>query len=123
MNRTMFGIAVAALATIAAFGFQTATSSDSNTISASRIEILNGAGTVVVVLDSDADGNGRITVLDQAQNQLASLPLATSGKQIQARSTSPESSSPGRCQAITKKGTQCSRNAQPGSAYCWQHKK
>jgi len=29
--------------------------------------------------------------------------------------------SPGRCQAITKSGTQCSRNAQPGRAYCWQH--
>ena len=26
-----------------------------------------------------------------------------------------------RCQAITKKGTQCSRNAQAGSSYCWQH--
>jgi len=31
------------------------------------------------------------------------------------------SSSPGRCQAITKKGTQCKRNAAPGSRYCWQH--
>ncbi len=27
----------------------------------------------------------------------------------------------GRCQAITKKGTQCKRNARPGSAFCWQH--
>ena len=27
----------------------------------------------------------------------------------------------GRCQAITKKGTQCSRQAEPGSKYCWQH--
>jgi hypothetical protein len=26
-----------------------------------------------------------------------------------------------RCQATTKKGTQCSRNAQAGSSYCWQH--
>jgi micrococcal nuclease len=29
--------------------------------------------------------------------------------------------SPGRCQAITKKGTQCKRNAKSGSRYCWQH--
>ncbi len=29
----------------------------------------------------------------------------------------------GRCQAITKKGTQCSRNAQAGSNYCWQHQR
>ena len=27
----------------------------------------------------------------------------------------------GRCQAFTKKGKQCSRNAKPGSIYCWQH--
>lgn len=27
----------------------------------------------------------------------------------------------GRCQAITKKGTQCKRTAKPGSKYCWQH--
>lgn len=27
----------------------------------------------------------------------------------------------GRCQATTKKGTQCSRMAKPGSNYCWQH--
>lgn len=26
-----------------------------------------------------------------------------------------------RCKAITAKGTQCSRNAEPGSDYCWQH--
>jgi hypothetical protein len=26
-----------------------------------------------------------------------------------------------RCQATTKKGTQCKRNAKPGSSYCWQH--
>ena len=27
----------------------------------------------------------------------------------------------GRCEAITKKGTRCSRRAQPGSRFCWQH--
>lgn len=27
----------------------------------------------------------------------------------------------GRCQAITKKGTQCKRTASHGSKYCWQH--
>ncbi len=40
---------------------------------------------------------------------------------------SPKTQSPSRaaesarCQAITKKGTQCLRNAKPGSRYCWQH--
>ncbi len=28
-----------------------------------------------------------------------------------------------RCQAITRKGTQCSRMANPGSSYCWQHQR
>jgi colicin import membrane protein len=28
-----------------------------------------------------------------------------------------------RCKAITSEGTQCTRNAEPGSKYCWQHKK
>jgi hypothetical protein len=27
----------------------------------------------------------------------------------------------GRCQATTKKGTQCKRSAKAGSNYCWQH--
>lgn len=27
----------------------------------------------------------------------------------------------GQCQATTKKGSQCKRNAQSGSIYCWQH--
>jgi len=27
----------------------------------------------------------------------------------------------GRCQATTKKGLQCSRKAQAGRSYCWQH--
>ena len=27
----------------------------------------------------------------------------------------------GRCQATTKKGTQCKRNAQADRSYCWQH--
>lgn len=31
--------------------------------------------------------------------------------------------SSGRCQATTQKGTQCSRKAQAGSLYCWQHQR
>jgi len=27
------------------------------------------------------------------------------------------------CEAITKKGTRCSRKAKSGSRYCWQHQK
>ena len=41
--------------------------------------------------------------------------------------TAPKTTTPSRavsvrrCQATTKKGTQCSRNAQTGRSYCWQH--
>jgi endonuclease G len=31
--------------------------------------------------------------------------------------------SDGRCQAITQKGTRCKRKSEAGSRYCWQHKK
>ena len=44
---------------------------------------------------------------------------------IDERSAPPASAQPAprstRCQATTKKGTQCSRRAQAGSSYCWQH--
>jgi hypothetical protein len=36
-------------------------------------------------------------------------------------SETPTGSDDGRCQAITQKGTQCSRRASAGSRYCWQH--
>lgn len=36
---------------------------------------------------------------------------------------SPDSESvSGRCQATTKAGAQCKRNAAAGSSYCWQHR-
>ncbi len=41
----------------------------------------------------------------------------------EVRPATPRESAPaaGRCQATTKKGTQCSRAAKAGSRYCWQH--
>ena len=36
-------------------------------------------------------------------------------------SQSKASTSSGRCQAITQKGTQCKRTAQAGRRFCWQH--
>lgn len=38
---------------------------------------------------------------------------------VKREQSAPVSSS--QCQATTKKGTQCSRRAQPGRSYCWQH--
>jgi hypothetical protein len=46
---------------------------------------------------------------------------AVSHTPFQTAPTPPADS--GRCQATTKKGTQCSRRAQPGSHYCWQHQR
>ena len=43
----------------------------------------------------------------------AAVPATAAPKNVPATS--------GRCQAKTKKGTQCSRNAQAGRNYCWQH--
>ena len=42
--------------------------------------------------------------------------LVTTSKVKKSSSTYPT-----RCKAITQKGRQCSRNAQKGSSYCWQH--
>ncbi len=44
---------------------------------------------------------------------------ATPSPQSNYQRSAPSAS--GRCQATTKKGTQCKRNARPGSSYCWQH--
>lgn len=49
-----------------------------------------------------------------ATSQLA-VPSTTAVNGVQLDTTS------GRCQAITAAGTQCTRKAQPGSKYCWQH--
>lgn len=54
-----------------------------------------------------ASGAGKQALQDSAKQGLTSNPGAT----------------PGRCKAITSKGTQCSRTADVGSEYCWQHKK
>jgi len=57
----------------------------------------------------------KTTNLNQVPDtQIAPLPL-TSIKENSINTTS------GRCQAITKAGTQCSRNSKGGSDYCWQH--
>jgi len=48
---------------------------------------------------------------------------AAEAKQTEKAKAAEEESYSGRCQATTKKGTQCKRNASAGSKYCWQHKR
>ena len=54
----------------------------------------------------------------QLNNQSGNL----SQSQVQPGAEKSINTSTGKCQAITSKGTQCSRNAAAGSNYCWQHK-
>ena len=58
------------------------------------------------------------------QGQMQQSNDATKQKVIPSASPKKETSvqpKSTRCQATTKKGTQCSRAAKPGSNYCWQH--
>ena len=38
-----------------------------------------------------------------------------------APAAEPQAGQPGRCIAVKADGTRCSRDAQEGSRYCWQH--
>lgn len=59
-----------------------------------------------------------------AEGVTGSAPAPTPPAPVKAYSapaSSGSSSSSGQCAATTKKGTRCSRRAQPGRAYCYQH--
>ncbi len=45
-----------------------------------------------------------------------------SNNEVSTPTSKPKPAYSGRCQATTKAGTQCKRNAASGSSYCWQHK-
>jgi opacity protein-like surface antigen len=47
---------------------------------------------------------------------------ATASTTATAKKTKPKTTTKGtRCEAMTAKGTQCTRAAQAGSKFCWQH--
>jgi colicin import membrane protein len=64
--------------------------------------------------------NGKLQTELATKNTLVTDP--DESKTTKQNAITPNTSS-GRCQAITVKGTQCTRSADPGSKYCWQHKK
>jgi hypothetical protein len=75
----------------------------------------------VTVLDTIA-GWARITVEGW-------IPVAAVADRLSAAAPGISSTVPGKtkagarqCEAITKKGTRCKRNAEPNSRYCWQHR-
>lgn len=64
----------------------------------------------------------QLRVNTPAQNQATSSENNTPNNNkpnVKREQSAPVSSS--QCQATTKKGSQCSRRAQPGRSYCWQH--
>lgn len=59
-------------------------------------------------------GKASLVTVQKAQDNKAS-------QTIVIVSTKTLKNKPTRCQAITKKGTQCKRQAEAGSVFCWQH--
>jgi regulator of replication initiation timing len=76
------------------------------------------------ILDIKTENLTYKSEIDQLRTQLTSNSNASSNPSNSAISTQNTSKSQanGRCQAITAKGTQCSRTAESGSNYCWQHR-
>jgi hypothetical protein len=81
------------------------------------------AAVLVVALAGAAQAHGEDC--SRLADRAARLECFDRGAQGAAPAAAPRSAvqSSGRCQATTKKGAQCKRNAKPGSSYCWQHGK
>jgi len=76
----------------------------------------------VTVLDTIA-GWARITVEGWVPVAAVADRMSAQTPAVAPASASGESKTASRqCAAITKKGTRCKRNAEPGSIYCWQHR-
>ena len=66
------------------------------------------------------------TSLSTSAQRFETSTSISSSKSVSSTNNSSSSSlgsTDGRCAAITKKGTRCSRKAAAGSIYCWQHSK
>lgn len=66
-----------------------------------------------------ADAAARYGPCSVCRPPTLSTPVTAAG--VSTPTTTRPVASSGRCQATTRRGTQCSRNAQPGRSYCWQH--
>lgn len=64
------------------------------------------------------------TEIEALKNRVAALEqIVASHSDSSTAPVSSTTSEAKRCIAITNAGTQCKRNADPGSDYCWQHKR
>ena len=92
------------------------------------VEVVNDAGKVVETRKLKA---GTVIAVEEPQAPAAKdAQKPAKGKKLVPDDISPIPSKTTRsaaiaaqCAATTKKGERCKRNADPGSIYCWQHKK
>jgi hypothetical protein len=75
-----------------------------------------------VIAKSESAETFPLSIISHSSPQIAPEP-ARLKKEARKRSETKTNyqSYSGRCQATTKKGTQCKRSASAGSNYCWQH--
>lgn len=70
---------------------------------------------------SKCDPPSTIVAAKEGKSDSKQIQPATTTVKKSEQSTQTKTYNSGRCQATTKKGTQCKRSARPGSNYCWQH--
>jgi hypothetical protein len=102
-------------------GLPTAIAYDRNLIDEARTFHANPQTPVLRLFGPcTASGPVAVGVTDSRQAPAPQTPLRAYTAPPSSGGSNHESSG-GRCAAITKKGTRCSRRAQPGRAYCYQH--
>lgn len=63
----------------------------------------------------------QITITCPECGHAIKVSISVDGAAMAVHEGTPAVTTSGQCKATTAKGTQCSRIAQEGSAYCWQH--
>ena len=63
----------------------------------------------------------QITITCPECGHMIKVSISVDGAATAVHEGIPAVSTSGQCKATTVKGTQCSRKAQEGSEYCWQH--
>ncbi|MCL5070793.1 MAG: hypothetical protein M1308_07845 [Actinobacteria bacterium] len=83
-------------------------------------DVINNLMAKLIVLDNKIDKLSTGTVESESKTVIDE-PVKSVVKEKKSEGINTDGTM--RCQATTKKGTQCKRNAQTGSRYCWQHQR
>lgn len=83
-------------------------------------DIINSLMAKLLALDNKIDKLSTGTV-ESESNTIIESPAKKEVKEKKSAGINEDGTM--RCQATTQKGTQCKRNAQIGSKYCWQHQR